>query len=129
MYRISYIKIVLVSVFVFIAVSIGYAGWKSLRSSKERNIQYSSPQLSTADTRKTRTDDISGWKTFRYDDYALEVKYPSYYYAIPTTKSAPLWGIQKTPVFSLILSEVSPGGGVKDTVYPNMGIDVFRQST
>src|ERR1043166_6513793 len=129
-----------ITLVIFLLFIIGYIGWKLWGSSKATNQTAAEPNLSSilSDDREASTGlnakqpcedinqkiyysheepsvDTSDWKTFRHDDYALEVKYPSYYYAIPTTKPAPLWGIQKTPVFSLILSEVSPGGGVKDT--------------
>ena len=107
MFKISYLKIVVVVVLVLLVASIGYAEWKNLdESNKSNNLNDATTELVTTNSLKISEIDTSHWKTFRHDDYNLEVKYPPYYYAVPTTDLGPLWRTKKTLVFSLILNEV-----------------------
>ena len=124
MFNISHLRSVSTVIFVLIVVGIGYAGWKTLRSSQGlRNPDNTLTKPVTTNDSKISGIDASDWKIYRNHQYGIEVKYPPYYYAVPETEEnlLPSWG-WKTPVFFLHLSEVPPGIGVKDTIYPDIYI-------
>jgi hypothetical protein len=69
---------ILVVFSILVVAGIGYAGTQLLRDSKIASSPKEQQEFSEVDT--------SDWKTYRNEEYGFEVKYPSVYYAKPTTE-------------------------------------------
>jgi hypothetical protein len=87
MHKTSYLKIVLVIVFILTAVSIGYTGWKNLGNSANLkdpsddnapvNMQDTPTEPMTTHNLKIPETDVSYWKIYRNEKYGFEINYPS----------------------------------------------------
>jgi len=127
MLKILHLKGALAVVFVLIIMSVGYAGWRNFdNSNKLNNFDDAINEPAATDNPETTEIDNSNWKAFRYDDYSLEIQYPSYYYAhLSTYNSA--WMGWIYPILDIRLSEIPLGGVSKGTVNPNISIQIFEK--
>jgi len=87
MYKVSYLKLVLVIVFMLIVLSISYTGWKILNNNNKLgnlnntsiNIQDKYVEPKATNNQKISGIDTSDWKIYRNENYRFELKYPSVY--------------------------------------------------